>query len=164
VSWKTVQELARSEQENKPDLSTKGTESDIEAQGDAITSWNKAHELAREEPMSMNVSIRASSPEGCVKVISPKGERATEKRTHESQKVDKERKKPTQKPEKAGREKERHTRETPDPVCIMVDKTIVQDKSHHEQHKTLRAIKPVKQIDPKSYIGLAFKHLGGKDK
>jgi len=164
ASWKTVQELARSEQENKPDLSAKGTESDVEAQRDAIASWNKAHELAREEPTSANVSVRASSPEGHVKVISPKGERTAEKRMHKPQKADKERKKPTRKPEKAGREKERHARETPDPVHVMVDKTIAQDKSRHERRKTPRAMEPVEQINPKSYIGLAFKRLGGKDK
>jgi len=164
ASWKAAQELARSEQENKPDLSTKGTESDVEAQRAAIASWNKAHELAQEEPISANVSVRDPSPEGRVKVTSPKGEKTAEKRMHKPQKADKERKKPTRKPEKAGREKERHTRETPDPVRVMVDRMIAQDKSRHERRKTLRAMEPVEQIDPKSYIGLAFKRLGGKDK
>jgi len=164
ASWKAAQELARSEQENKPDLSTKGTESDVEAQRAAIASWNKAHELAQEEPISANVSVRDPSPEGRVKVTSPKGEKTAEKRMHKPQKADKERKKPTRKPEKAGREKERHARETPDPVRVMVDRTIAQDKSRHERRKTPRAMEPVGQIDPKSYIGLAFKRLGGKDK
>ena len=27
-----------------------------------------------------------------------------------------------------------------------------------------RAMEPIEQVDPRSYIGLAFKHLGGKDK
>ena len=132
ASWKATQELARSEQENKPDLSAKGTKSDVEAHQAAIVSWNKVHELAQEEPISANVSVRDLLPEGCVKVTSPKGEKTAEKRMHKPQKADKERKKPTRKPEKAGREKERHARETPDLVRMMVNRTITQDKSRHE--------------------------------
>jgi len=163
ASWKAAQELARSEQENKPDLSAKGTESNVEAQRAAIASWNKAHELAQEEPISANVSVRDPSPEGRVKVTSPKGEKTAEKRMHKPQKVGKE-KKPTQKPENIGRDKEKPAGKTPDPVRVMVDKTIAQNKTRHERHKTPRAMEPVEQIDPKSYIGLAFKRLGGKDK
>jgi len=32
ASWKVMQELARSKQESKPDISIKGSESDVEAQ------------------------------------------------------------------------------------------------------------------------------------
>lgn len=115
ASWKAEQELAQSEQENKPDLSAKSTEFDIEVQQAAIMSWNKAHELAKEEPMNVNISVRAlllesrysvvvtpspeglaraSSPEGHVKVISPKDKKATENEYQKLQKVHKGRERP----------------------------------------------------------------------
>ena len=168
ASWKTVQELARSEQESKPDLSAKGTESNVEAQRAAIASWNKAHELAKS--VSTNVSDRALSPEsqngrvrsrsvrafapkirkGPVEVLSPKDKKTAENKN--------------QKLWKAHKGQERPTRKTPDPVRAIVDKAIAQDKSRHKRHKTPRAMEPVEQVDPKSYIGLAFKRLGGKDR
>jgi len=171
ASWKVAQELARSEQESKPDLSIKGSEPDVEAQRAAIASWNKAHELAKGEPVSANISVRvlspesryraktipssegsfrASSPEGQVKIVSPEAKRVARNRTW--------------KPRKTEKGKENPTKGTPDPVRMMVDKAIAQDKSHRERHKTPRVMEPVEQIDPRSYIGLAFKRLGSKDK
>jgi len=46
----------------------------------------------------------------------------------------------------------------------MIDKAIAQDKSCRERHKTPRAMEPIEQIDPRSYIGLVFKQLRSKDK
>jgi len=45
----------------------------------------------------------------------------------------------------------------------MVDKALAQDKTLHKRYRTPRAMEPVEQVDPKSYIGLAFERLG-KDK
>ena len=58
----------------------------------------------------------------------------------------------------------KHTQRAPDPVCMIVDKVIVQDKSCHKWHKTPRVMEPVEQVNRKSYIGLAFKRLRRKDK
>lgn len=136
ASWKAAQELARSEQESKPDPSIKGSESDVEAQRAAIASWNKAHELAKEEPVSTNISVRVLSPES----------RYRTKTISEAKRVAKNR---TQKPHKAEKGKETPTKGTPDPVRMMVDKAIAQDKSRRERHKTPRAMEPVEQIDPR---------------
>jgi len=129
ASWKTVQELARSEQESKPDLSAKGTESDVEAQRAAIASWNKAHELAKS--VSTNISDRALSPESqngrvrsrSVRAFAPKIRKGPvevlslkDKKTAENK---------NQKLRKAHKERERPTRKTPDPVRAIVDKAIV---------------------------------------
>ena len=58
----------------------------------------------------------------------------------------------------------KHTRRAPDPVHMIVDKAITQDKSRHKQHKMPRVMEPVEQVNRKSYIGLAFKRLRRKDK
>ncbi|KIN93945.1 hypothetical protein M404DRAFT_35548 [Pisolithus tinctorius Marx 270] len=52
----------------------------------------------------------------------------------------------------------------PNPVKEMVDKVVCQDHKRWEHQKTPRAMEPVKQINPKSYIGLAFKHLEKDEK
>ncbi|KIN98996.1 hypothetical protein M404DRAFT_30799 [Pisolithus tinctorius Marx 270] len=46
----------------------------------------------------------------------------------------------------------------------MVDKVVRQDHKRRERQKTPRAMEPVKQINPKSYIGLAFKRLEKDEK
>ena len=142
-------------------------EPDIEAQRAAIASWNEAHEFAQQETASRSESGRTTPPvtqgklvgqtplrgdagnpsqEGHVKVISPR-----------------ERKNQNQNPRGSHKEKERFSRKTPDPVRAMVDKTLAQDKTCHKRHRTPRAMEPVEQVDPKSYIGLALERLG-KDK
>ncbi|KAI6024537.1 hypothetical protein EDC04DRAFT_2931111 [Pisolithus marmoratus] len=52
----------------------------------------------------------------------------------------------------------------PNPVKDMVDKAACRDHKCHERQRTPRAMEPVKQINPKSYIGLAFKHLERDEK
>ncbi|KAI6102092.1 hypothetical protein F5141DRAFT_256491 [Pisolithus sp. B1] len=52
----------------------------------------------------------------------------------------------------------------PNPVEDMVDKTVRRAHKRRERQRTLRAMEPVKQIDPKSYIGLAFKRLEWDEK
>ena len=173
ASWKVTQELARSEQENKPDLSAKGEESNVEAQREAIASWNKAHELAKQEPESRDCSLwapssrssSASEPpskEGTlrvptlksnnrpVKVLSPKVDKTVKDRGREHRKSYKEKGKPVKR--------------TPDLVRVMIEKTMAQDNSRFRRHKTPRAMEPVEQVNPKSYIGMAFEQLGGKDR
>ena len=45
------------------------------------------------------------------------------------------------------------------PVHALVDKAVAQPTKHRERCTTLRAMEPVEQINPKSYIGLALKRL-----
>jgi len=44
----------------------------------------------------------------------------------------------------------------------MVDKAVTLSDKQQKRHRTPRAMEPVEQIDPNSYIGLAFKHLNKK--
>ncbi|KIM60767.1 hypothetical protein SCLCIDRAFT_26307 [Scleroderma citrinum Foug A] len=149
-----------------------GEESDIEAQQEAIASWNKVHELTKRElssrnsfvrvpssrdsspraPSSRGGSTRTPSPEGRpAMVLPPKVEKAAKIKEHKSH--------------REREDKRKHTwPRAPDPVRMIVNKAIAQDKSRHKQHKTPRAMEPVEQVNWKSYIGLAFKHLGRKDK
>jgi len=48
------------------------------------------------------------------------------------------------------------------PVKIMVNKAVTLSDKQQKHHRTPRAMEPVKQIDPNSYIGLAFKCLDKK--
>ena len=172
ASWKAAQVLARSKQGSKTDLSAKGKESDIEMQREAIVSWNKVHELTKRELSSRNSFVRAPSsrdssprapssrggstrrpsPEGRpAMVLPPKVEKAAKIKEHKSH--------------REREDKRKHTRpRAPDPVHVIVDKAIAQDKSHHKWHKTPRVMELVEQVNQKSYIGLAFKRLGRKDK
>ena len=178
VSWKVAQVLARSEQGSKTDLSAKGEESDIEAQWEAITSWNKVHELTKRELSSRNsfvrtLSSRDSSPRapssrgGSTWRPSPEGRPAMDLWDGMvlPPKVKKAAKIKERKSHREHEDKCKHTRpRAPDPVCVIVNKAIAQDKSRHKQHKTPRAMELVEQVNQKSYIGLAFKRLGRKDK
>ena len=48
------------------------------------------------------------------------------------------------------------------PVKIMVDKAVTLSDKQQKRHRTPRAMEPVEQINPNSYIGLAFKRLDKK--
>lgn len=96
-------------------LASLAQEPDAKAQRAAIASWNKVHELTKQEPRSRDGSHWAPSsregslmaPEGSnrpVKVLSPEFKKAAKK--------------------------------APDPVRAIVDKAIAQDKSRHKRHKT----------------------------
>ena len=145
----------------------------MEAQREAIASWNKAHELAKQEPESRDCSLwapssrssSASEPpskEGTlraptlksndrpVKVLSPKVDKTVKDRGREHRKSYKEKGKPV--------------KWTPDPVRVMIEKTMAQDDSRFRRHKMPRAMEPVEQVNPKSYISMAFERLGGKDR
>lgn len=112
ASWKAAEELARSEQRRKTDLSAKGEESNTEAQREAIASWNKVYELIKRELSSRDSSARAPSSDGSTRRPSPEGRPATVL----SPKI-----------EKAVKTKERKSHREHE------DKP--QDKSCHERHK-----------------------------
>jgi len=50
------------------------------------------------------------------------------------------------------------------PVKAMVDKAITLSDKPQKCHHTPKAMEPVEQINPESYIGLAFKHLNKETK
>ena len=178
ASWKTAQELVRNEQD-KPDRSHEGTEPDVEAQRAAIAAWNKVHELAKQESISRSIpsrnshssrthpvrvpspegTTRASSPEGPTKIL-PSGGHVKVLSPEARNKAGDNR----QAVPKPNKEKGRRTVKTPDPIRALVDKAIAQDTTRHKRYKTPQAMEPVEQIDPKSYIGLAFERLGGREK
>lgn len=66
---------------------------------------------------------------------------------------------------KKGTQKARHTfQRKRNPVCKVVDKAVVQKTRQYRQKDILKAMEPIKQINLKSYIGLAFKQLGRSSK
>ncbi|KIM51718.1 hypothetical protein SCLCIDRAFT_1166396 [Scleroderma citrinum Foug A] len=140
ASWKVAQVLAQSKQGSKTALSAKGEE---------VLSSRDSSPRA---PSSRGGSTQKPSPEGRpAMVLPPKVEKAAKIKEHKSH--------------REREDKRKHTRPRAlDPVCVIVDKAIAQDKSRHKWHKTPRAMEPVEQVNRKSYIGLAFKRLGRKDK
>jgi len=60
---------------------------------------------------------------------------------------------------KGERRKDTAERKNLSPVKAMVDKAITLSDKPQKHHRTPKAMEPVEQIDPESYIGLAFKHL-----
>ena len=47
-----------------------------------------------------------------------------------------------------------------DPIRALVDETMAQPTKRQERRTTPRAMEPVEQVNPKSYIRLALKRLG----
>ena len=172
ASWKAAQELVHSEQESKPDLSARNTESDTEVQRAAIVSWNEAHKIAKQEsrsqktslwvPLSKESSMGTLSPVDTPRPLLPEVSEKPAKAL--SPAVEKPAKTRGRKTHQACEDKNKPTQRAPDPVRAIVKRTIAQEKSRFTQHKMPRAIELVEQVNPKSYIGLAFKCLGGKDK
>lgn len=92
---------------------------------------------------------KAQTPGTGVRWTSPETERAKRRR-----KKDKSRHK-----DKSAGKASKPSRAPPNPVKELVEKVTRQHYKRRDRQRTPRAMEPVKQIDPKSYIGLAFKRL-----
>ncbi|KIO08101.1 hypothetical protein M404DRAFT_23378 [Pisolithus tinctorius Marx 270] len=130
-----------------------------DAQRAALASWNTANRLANESDENQPGPSKGNDPESTAQptedeLLEPHGggDEWTPKRS--KSKCLKKNKKKVTKP----------SREPPNPIKEMVDKVVHQDHKRCERQKMLRAMEPVKQINPKSYIGLAFKRLEKDEK
>jgi len=147
-------------------LSENGDDLDLDGQRAALESWNLARDIAR--------SSTADSEEGS------SGSHLTKKNKHE-QNNERAREVSAREVKPKGREqpdkpvKNKHQsknekrkdaaeRRNLSPVKAMVERAVTLSDKPRRRHHTPKAMEPVEQIDPNSYIGLAFKRLERKRK
>ncbi|KAI6010273.1 hypothetical protein EDC04DRAFT_2960670 [Pisolithus marmoratus] len=139
-------------------LSMSEDELNPEAQRAALASWNATQRLARDSndnrvgPSKSKLQREIAEPDKsdhqCSTIVCAE---------HHKKEKCKHNKELTRKALKS--------RDTPpNPVKDLVDKATCRDHKCHERQRTPRAMEPVKQINPKSYIGLAFKCLKRDEK
>ncbi|KIN99663.1 hypothetical protein M404DRAFT_30328 [Pisolithus tinctorius Marx 270] len=135
-------------------------EIDTNAQRTALASWNTLNKLAsKSDPNLMGPAERGNLEDATSanKDVPQKKASGGDDRAERLPKKEKsKRRENTKKPAPS--------KVPPNPVKEMVDKVVCQDHKRWEHQKMPRAMEPVKQINPKSYIGLAFKCLEKDEK
>lgn len=112
---------------------------------DAVSHYVEQRKAIKARPAQPGVGVPVEQRENnCViKEIAEPGERSTKKSTWKAKHI---------------------SRRERDPVRKVVDKAIAQKTKQYGWKGTPKAMEPVEQVDPKSYIGLAFKQLGRSGK
>ncbi|KAI6030240.1 hypothetical protein EDC04DRAFT_2535539, partial [Pisolithus marmoratus] len=130
-------------------LDTSDDELSIDAQQAAFESWNTAHRLANgsesDEPGPSGRGTLGNEP-------------PTERDKHTNPKMEcmkrhKKRNGSRQRNKRASKAVE-PSKAPQNPVKALVEKVTRQDHKHRDHQRTLHAMEPIKQINPKSYIGL----------
>jgi len=153
-SWKTVQKWARSQSdvpwiEELPDSDT-GTKHGCATSRVPVPTGPPIAPKTVERVGSCQGDVESSSGETEVsRILTSKKHK--KKTTH--RKKDR-----TWKVKMTEKARELPARST-DPVRALVDKTVAQPGTRRERRATPRAMEPVEQINPKSYIGLALTRL-----
>jgi len=153
-TWKTVREWAHSQGdvpriEELPD-------SDTGAKHGRATSHAP---VSTEPPIAPKAVERVGSCQGDVESSSGETEASRILTSKKHKKKTTHRKKDrTRKVKMTEKAHELPARST-DPVRVLVDKTVAQPGTRRERRATPRAMEPVEQINPKSYIGLALTRL-----
>jgi len=155
-------------------LSENGNDLDLDGQRAALESWNLARDITH--------SSTADSEEGSSGPHLPKKNKHEQNNKHAREVSAREAKlvssreakpkgreqpdKPVKNKHQSKNEKHKDTAERRNlsPVKAMVERAVTLSDKPQRRHHTPKAMEPVEQIDPNSYIGLAFKHLERKRK
>ncbi|KIN94592.1 hypothetical protein M404DRAFT_34883 [Pisolithus tinctorius Marx 270] len=135
-------------------LGLSDSELDPDVQCAAYASWNAAHRLACESESENPGPSMKRDTRGNMRTTDDEHPDSSYMPVRHSTKRDEVRIKKKDKEPAT-----RPSRAAPNPIRDMVDKVVRQDHKRWEHQKTPRAMEPTKQVDPKSYIGLMFKHI-----
>jgi len=136
-------------------LSEVSEDLDLDGQRAALASWNLVRNMAHSS---------VENSEGESEGTQPIKKNKREPRKARARKASKQDPAKDKRPSRNEQRKDTAERKNLSPVKAMVDKAITLSDKPRKRHRTPKAMEPVEQIDPESYIGLAFKHLDKETK
>ena len=155
-------------------LSEGSEDLDLDGQRAALESWNLARDMAHSSAESsdgespgtrlLTKHKRRRSDKGKDKVSKPNVELISKNKARTRLRELLEQPAKEKRQSKHERRKDAAEKRNLSPVKVMVDKAVTLSDKRQKCHRTLRAMEPVEQIDPNSYIGLAFKRLDKRKK
>ncbi|KIN94473.1 hypothetical protein M404DRAFT_35040 [Pisolithus tinctorius Marx 270] len=140
---------------NWGNLNLSDSKIDINAQCAALALWNALNKLVNESNPNLTEPVRRGNQED----ITLANEDIPQKKPNGGNDHTEWLPKKEKSKRRVNAKKTAPLKVPPNPVKEMVDKVVHQDHKRCEHQKTPRAMEPVKQINPRSYIGLAFKCL-----
>jgi len=153
---------------NWGDLSEVDEDFDLDGQRAALESWKLAREVARSSAESSDEGLpdahqlkrdKHKHNKGKDKASKPKVNFMSKDQARARLREVLEQPVKVRRQSRHERRKDAAEKRNLSPVKVMVDKAVTLSDKRQRRHRTPRAMEPVEQIDPNSYIGLAFKRL-----
>ncbi|KAI5987594.1 hypothetical protein EDC04DRAFT_2589204, partial [Pisolithus marmoratus] len=132
---------------------------DPKAQQAALASWNVAQKQVTGSDTNQPEPSRRKGQRDMTPTMIPDPQKP-----HETCNTKRQGRAKHEKKERSSKQTKTKPQLPPNPIREMVDRVAHWDGKHCERQQTPKAMEPIKQVNLKSYIGLAFKYLEKSDK